>query len=284
MQSTQFGELKFLYREDTDDLDNLKQTIAHTFFLRYIPDYQPAPDHIIMDIGAHIGSFTILMAAKVPKGKIYAFEPCSENAGVLEENVKLNQLCNVLVCKLALSGSKGSSRLYLTKHTAGHSITKARSENYEIVPTTTLAAFMEEHAISHCHLAKVNCEGAEFEIFINTPREFLARIGTMVMMIHQDLSDKYTVAELVGHLQQSGFTIEMHPVHSNTQRGMLIARNTGLSAHPDLANKMAQAISSMAQGLQMLQRCTDALTSRVQDINCRLERLEQTGKNKKERQ
>src|SRR2546421_5552667 len=67
----------------------------------YEPDYEPhtfsflrqqcRPGGIVLDIGAHIGLFSIAMARWVsPSGKVFSFEPCSTTREVLQETVRLN--------------------------------------------------------------------------------------------------------------------------------------------------------------------------------------------------
>lgn len=56
------------------------------------------PGMTFIDIGAHVGYYTLLGAAAVGKeGKVIAFEPEPYNLEILTKNVALNELTNVVV-------------------------------------------------------------------------------------------------------------------------------------------------------------------------------------------
>lgn len=79
---------------------------------------------VALDIGAHIGYYTLLFAKLVgEKGKVYAFEPDSVNFDLLKKNVEINNYKNVILEKKAVSDKSGKSKLYLSeKDTSVHSI------------------------------------------------------------------------------------------------------------------------------------------------------------------
>lgn len=61
-----------------------------------------------VDVGAHIGLFTLIAAHKVgPAGKVIAFEPCKTSFEVLKANIALNELSNVKCENMALSNRQG---------------------------------------------------------------------------------------------------------------------------------------------------------------------------------
>jgi len=51
------------------------------------------PGDTVVDVGAHVGYYTMAMAREVgPRGRVYAFEPDPVNFAILEENLKRNSL------------------------------------------------------------------------------------------------------------------------------------------------------------------------------------------------
>jgi len=52
-------------------------------------------DEIFLDIGAHIGLYTLPAAIKLDRGKVYAFEPATVNYQILTKHIKMNNLVNV---------------------------------------------------------------------------------------------------------------------------------------------------------------------------------------------
>ena len=73
------------------------------------------PGNIVIDIGAHIGYYTLIAAKRVgPKGKVYAFEPLPKNFELLKKNVEVNGYKNVVLVNKAVSNKNGKSKLFLS--------------------------------------------------------------------------------------------------------------------------------------------------------------------------
>lgn len=70
------------------------------------------PDWLVLDVGAHVGYFALLLAKLVgPSGKVIAFEPCPANFQCLAENVRINNLKNVVLEHLAVTATSGTTTL-----------------------------------------------------------------------------------------------------------------------------------------------------------------------------
>jgi FkbM family methyltransferase len=66
------------------------------------------PSQLVLDIGANIGYFTLLLAKQVgPEGKVIAFEPFPKIFEVLKENVALNGYQNVVLESKAVADRTG---------------------------------------------------------------------------------------------------------------------------------------------------------------------------------
>ena len=64
------------------------------------PKFEIETDDVVLDIGAHIGLFTLFASQFCTNGKIYCFEPIKENFELLQENIKMNNLENVIILML----------------------------------------------------------------------------------------------------------------------------------------------------------------------------------------
>jgi len=62
----------------------------HEKFSELIPE-----DAIVLDVGAHVGGFSVVFGSCVKKGKVLAFEPNPKTFSVLEENAKNNPNFNI---------------------------------------------------------------------------------------------------------------------------------------------------------------------------------------------
>ncbi len=68
-----------------------------SLFLALLPD-----SGILIDVGAHIGYWTLLAASNCPGMRIISFEPAQNTFQLLERNVRLNGFKNI---KLVLRGN-----------------------------------------------------------------------------------------------------------------------------------------------------------------------------------
>ena len=102
---------------------------------------------------------------------------------------------------------------------------KKQTGSSETVPAKTLSGFLEESGINHCHLMKMNCEGAEFPIILSTPESVLRRFGAIIILYHCDFWKDHTEADLIAHLESSGFRCSVR--NQTIKRGWIIAINDG---------------------------------------------------------
>lgn len=214
--------LQIAYRDDTIDAWVMQSGFATGDWSRY--DYQPEPDHVILDAGAHIGTFALRAATRVPEGRVFAIEASRGTYDVLAHNVRLNGMEHLQADHLALSDQAGTVRLHHSEHNWGHTITKAVSDDGELVPATSLSAYLADNEIDRCHFAKFNCEGAEFPALMATEVSDLRKFDNMLVLYHLDLVDEdvYGLEELERHLGAAGF--ELRRGTRSPTRGRIIAR------------------------------------------------------------
>ena len=77
---------------------------------------------VVLDIGANIGYYALMDAAKVSKeGKVYAFEPFLRAFELLERSAKANNYGDILeMHNVAVGDVPGMTRLYLTEKDNTH--------------------------------------------------------------------------------------------------------------------------------------------------------------------
>lgn len=118
---------------------------------------------VVIDVGAHVGFFTILVAKKAKQ--VIAVEPEISNYSLLKENSDLNNLKNVKALNAALTDKNSTQRLYLTRlKSVGHSLEKNFGWKYETVKTLTLDKLVEKIGLKKIDLIKIDTEGAEVKI------------------------------------------------------------------------------------------------------------------------
>ena len=180
-------------------------------YTRHLKNIQQ--DAVFIDIGAHLGDFSLLVATKYTQSHTYAFEPSSENFALLNKNIKTNNLSKrISSFKTAVTnGKKKSITLNLHPSNLGmHSIVfdynpGKKGTRYE-VPATSLAKIFSENKIKTCHLLKLDCEGAEYEILFATPKNILEKINNIVM----EYDDHGEIDKLKKFLEDAGFRIKFY--------------------------------------------------------------------------
>ncbi len=146
-------------------------------------------DTIVIDIGAHIGTFSVFVAKQARNTLVYSYEPCPENYILLRENIKLNNFeGNIKPFKLGVWSKTGKHRLFVhnnyTQLAAMYLKKGWKNKKMINIECTTLKNIFTCNKIDKCNLLKIDCEGAEYEILYNTPKEYLKRIETIVAELH----------------------------------------------------------------------------------------------------
>jgi FkbM family methyltransferase len=211
--------LSVVHRRCHADEETIDQ-MSNDIFLAAIPEYIPRRGDIILDVGAHIGSFAMNAAAQ--GATVYAVEARRETFELLQINARINRLTSIRPHHLALSDRDGTCQLYYSwSGNWGDSIVDETTVGSETVACQTLTSFMDGQGIARCDLLKSNCEGAEFRLLLSTPEAVLARIRRMIVLYHCDLDKSQTPEALVSHLRQSGFSTRLS--NQDSHRGWIIA-------------------------------------------------------------
>ena len=85
-----------------------------------IERFLPEQGDIVVDIGAHMGRYTIIGSKRVgAQGKVVAIEAHPSNFEMLNRNIKLNQLTNVIPLNYAVYSKETKIKLYLPSGESG---------------------------------------------------------------------------------------------------------------------------------------------------------------------
>lgn len=139
-----------------------------------------------IDVGANIGNFSLLASKAVgTTGHVIAIEPSSRDYDRLVDNIRLNQLENVIApYKFAVSDRTGEKatlqianeeRSALNTFAPEFSVKGITKVNTEEVETSTLDSFVERSGLSNIEAVKMDIEGSELKALhgaINTITKF----------------------------------------------------------------------------------------------------------------
>ena len=118
------------------------------------------PGDVAVDVGAHIGYFTLLAARAVgPRGRVVAVEPEPRNFRALLRNLRRARVGNVLAVRAAASDRRGETWLRLSEEHPGDHRIAAVAEGVRIrVAATTLDALLGR---ARAAFVKIDVQGAE---------------------------------------------------------------------------------------------------------------------------
>jgi FkbM family methyltransferase len=133
---------------------------------------------VVMDIGANIGIYTILLSHIYPKAKIIAIEASPTIFEMLRSNCKLNNLLfpsgsNVLLINKAISDKDDITTEFYEKHSmstmlkefltnlSSTILTNQDELNRRVVRTITIDNLVETIGVNEISLLKIDVEGAE---------------------------------------------------------------------------------------------------------------------------
>jgi len=118
-------------------------------------------DDLFVDVGANIGSYTILAAGHVG-ASVISVEPVPKTFEYLKNNIAINQVANkVIMYNLALGNEKGQISFTTTLDTMNHVATASETNTIE-VPVDTLDAIVENN--KEPLLLKIDVEGFETNV------------------------------------------------------------------------------------------------------------------------
>ena len=197
--------LKIKLRKNSTDL----MALTHVWLIGEYKrkNFEINDDDVIIDVGGHIGLFSLYASQFCKNGSIFTFEPMAENFDLLSENIKLNNIDNIKIFNLAVSNSNSSVKLYLNQDDAGHSMFSKSSKSVT-VNSISLQQIFDNNHIEHCDFLKLDCEGSEYEIIKNLPAPYFKKIKKMVIEYHMADTNPELLDELISILKSQNYNLE----------------------------------------------------------------------------
>jgi FkbM family methyltransferase len=194
--------------------------------------FRPKEGDIVVDIGAHLGRYTIPSSRAVGvSGKVVAFEAHPYNFRILQHNLKLNKLTNVTTLNMAVYSKKANLKLYLPDEDQGytmhHSVmtnylsTKYKSEierKYIEVEADTIDNLLKSRGITTANWIKIDVEGAEYEV-LKGAREILSANKPISILV--EVHGKDTYGPTIELLRSNNFDIEFERTYDNGEKHVL---------------------------------------------------------------
>eukprot|EP01001_Neometanema_parovale_P008597 NODE_4866_length_1008_cov_106.306215_g4659_i0.p1 GENE.NODE_4866_length_1008_cov_106.306215_g4659_i0~~NODE_4866_length_1008_cov_106.306215_g4659_i0.p1 ORF type:complete len:293 (+),score=23.30 NODE_4866_length_1008_cov_106.306215_g4659_i0:83-961(+) len=133
---------------------------------------------VLIDVGANLGTFTVMLAKLFPQARILALEPAPATFALLCHNLRINNVTNVIAHNLAMTVDGRNASFWFRPEWPGTSqVTPNQRAAMDlrrqgsrtagtIMPTysITLTQLLELHHVHHIRLLKMDCEGCEYEV------------------------------------------------------------------------------------------------------------------------
>ena len=200
--------LRLVARPQSSDTHIIRSIVGKK---NYLPEpLKLSRGDTVVDIGAHIGTFTLTAAAAVSPGRVLACEPEPGNYSLLSENVSLNKATHVTLIHKAIAGSAGSLPFHVVegRRTGMHSLLPVH-ERFTTrtiqVPAITLEQLLTQEKVERIDFLKLDCEGAEHQIFDSLDDGLLSKIRQIAMEFHP--RPDHPMSRLAERLKNQGFQV-----------------------------------------------------------------------------
>jgi FkbM family methyltransferase len=194
-----------------------------------IEHFTPKQGDIVVDIGAHLGRYTIISSKRVgTNGKVIALEAHPGNFEMLNRNIKLNQLTNVIPLNYAVYSKETKIKLYLPEEESGYTIyntimsNRAGTEDKFVeVNANTLDFLLQLKGITDVNWIKIDVEGAEFEV-LKGATNVLSKSKDIALLIEVHGPDNYN--PILNFLNLYNFKIEFEKSNKNGDWRHIVVR------------------------------------------------------------
>jgi FkbM family methyltransferase len=181
-------------------------------FLKNSP--KPGPK-LVLDLGGNIGLFSLLAARQSPDVTVHAFEPGPPNYRLFEMNCLANAaLANRIVLhREGVSGEDRETEWFFDESNPGGSslfATEGTSFHVKLAALSTVINSLPGPVT----LAKIDIEGAEYELLDRTPEATWRKIEAISLELHSDPRGQLTNAQFLERFRKLGYEVEEETVCS----------------------------------------------------------------------
>lgn len=148
---------------------------------------------IVVDIGANAGYFNMLLLSRRPDAQVYAYEPIEQNYELFKRNLELNPAIknNVRIFHRAVTGQPVDHIVLYKEADGDNSVTASVFQDFEqhnskrvTVNAVSLAQLLEENKINHVDFLKLDCEGSEYPIVYDSPKDIWKKVKSVFLEVH----------------------------------------------------------------------------------------------------
>jgi len=180
--------------------------------------YEPALSHFLqqnldtdscfLDVGAHIGYFSCIAAAKSTQGEVHLFEVDKHCIKYINKNIHINDFKNISVNNLAVSNSKDG--VFIPNKNIPNNKTNIMVKRFSgrYTPSITIDDYVAEQQIKPDFI-KIDVEGAEIKVIEGMQKTLQLTPLTLLIEVHNNILRiyGYSSKEILETLFKNGFTV-----------------------------------------------------------------------------
>jgi FkbM family methyltransferase len=202
--------------------------------------FNPQEGDVVVDIGAHLGRYSIIGSKKVKfKGKVISIEANPNVFDLLSKNIKLNELKNVILLNCAAYSKKKKINFYLHKNanlvnnhygTVMDGIDEFSNKGFNKVievEANTLDEILFENNIEKntVRWLKIDVEGAEFEV-LKGAKNLLSESTKLSILIeiHNLSKGNNYFKEINKYLKSHGFEMTFEERHDTGEAHVIFSK------------------------------------------------------------
>jgi FkbM family methyltransferase len=170
-------------------------------FSEYAHDWELEDEPQVVDVGAHVGAFALWAAEQYPRLRIACFEPDPDAFRYLVQNVH-GISAGVRECAVGASPRTASLARPLPGGAVSTLQTAAANDTVDVEVASFEEAIGERTDVA---LLKLDCEGSEYELVLETSPSAWAPVRRIVMEYHT--VPGHEPSELVERLEGRGFRL-----------------------------------------------------------------------------
>jgi FkbM family methyltransferase len=150
-----------------------------------------------------------------------AYEPIESTYLSLLDNISLNNCKNIKAFNFGIAGKSEVKTFNYSKEASilSSMILNVKNEKKIKIKCITLEDIITDNKLENIDLLKIDCEGAEFEIFYSTKKEYLQKIKEIRMEYHNFEKQGCNITELTKFLENNNFYL-VKKVEANCDLGI----------------------------------------------------------------
>ena len=208
--------LNVVCRRDTRDWDVIHELLfagGYDLALRTLSRLPGEP--IVLDLGSNIGLFSLRAAAAHPRAQVHAFEPGPPNYRLFE----INRLANpsladrIHLHREAVAGEDRTTQWRFDDQNPGASGLYGQAGASFPVRVRAFADVLVALP-GQIALAKIDIEGAEYELFDRTPAALWKRLEAISLELHADPAARQSQEAILQQFLNLGYQAEQEKVCS----------------------------------------------------------------------